>query len=156
MQPFTCMSRGTYQAAGDLAKPGPVIPSGTSFRIRGPVMFEERSHWVSLISGIGAIYLWTLFGIYGTVGIIGIIIAFIVGGMVGSMVWAGANRLTNDWFDDTHTLPGVFIGFVLSLLAGFGIEASGVLPGVFFYVLGAGVLLGLAIGLRMDAKGRHD
>lgn len=119
-------------------------------------MFEQRSHWVSLISGIGAIYLWTLFGIYGTVGIIGLIIAFIVGGMLGRMVWAGANRLTNGWFDETHTLPGVFIGLVLSLLVGFGIEASGILPGSFFYVLGAGVLLGLAIGLRMDAKGRRD
>ena len=119
-------------------------------------MFEERSHWVSLIFGIGAIYLWTLFGIYGTVGIIGIIVALIVGGAVGRAVWAGANALTNDWFDDTHTLPGVFIGLILSLLGGFGIEASGILPGSFFYVLGAGALLGLVIGLRMDAKSRHD
>ena len=119
-------------------------------------MFEQRSHWVSLISGIGAVYLWTLFGIYGTVGIIGIIIAFIVGGMVGRGVWAGANTLTDDWFDETHTLPGVFVGLLLSLFAGFGIEASGILPGAFFYLLGAGGILGLIIGLRMDAKARRQ
>ena len=119
-------------------------------------MFEERSHWISFIFGIGAVYLWTLFGIYGTVGIIGIIVAFIVGGIVGGLVWEGANYITNDWFDDTHTLPGLFIGLVLSLLGGFGIEASGILPGAFLYLLGAGGILGLVIGLRMDANARHQ
>ena len=119
-------------------------------------MFEERSHWISFIFGIGAVYLWTLFGIYGTVGIIGIIVAFIVGGIVGRAVWAGANALTDDWFDDTHTLPGLFIGLIVSLLAGFGIEASGILPGSFIYVLGAGGILGLVIGLGMDAKARRQ
>ena len=118
-------------------------------------MFEERSHWISFIFGIGAVYLWTLFGIYGTVGIIGIIVAFIVGSIVGRALWAGANALTDDWFDDTHTLPGLFIGLIVSMLAGFGIEASGILPGSFIYLLGAGGILGLVIGLRMDAKARR-
>lgn len=118
-------------------------------------MFEERSGWISLIFGIGAIYLWTLFGIYGTVGIVGMIVALIVGGAVGRRLWAGANRLTNDWFEDTHTLPGVLIGLVLSMLGGLGLEASGILPGAFFYVLGAGGILGLIIGLRMDAAARR-
>ena len=119
-------------------------------------MFEQRSHWISFIFGIGAVYLWTLFGIYGTVGIIGIIVAFIVGGIVGGLVWEGANYITNDWFDDTHTLPGLLIGLVLSLLGGFGIEASGILPGSFIYVLGAGGILGIGIGLGMDAKARRQ
>jgi hypothetical protein len=119
-------------------------------------MFYQRSHWISLLFGVGAIYLWTLFEIYGTVGIVGIIVALIVGGMLGRSVWAAANALTNDWLDNTHVVPGLLIGLLISAVAGLWLEASEILPGSLFYVTGAGGLLGIVIGLGLDAKARRD